>query len=91
MSLVAFAGPMLLGVTERRGGSNTRARHDGDDRPPLVANIAAFGLFFPPLMIFPGRTESSVALLLASLGSLLALPGIGQPSVDSKTLPAASR
>ena len=40
-----------------------------------MANLAAFGLFFPSLMVFSGRSESSTALLLASLGSLLAVAG----------------
>ena len=53
VSLLAFAGPMLLGVGGRRGEPKTRARQDGGDRAPLVANLAAFGLFFPSLLIFP--------------------------------------
>ena len=75
VSLLAFAGPMLLGFSGRRGEPRTRARQGGADRVPVVANFAAFGLFFPSLMIFSASTESSMALLLASLGSLLAVAG----------------
>ena len=75
VSLLAFAGPMLLGFSGRRGEPRTRTRQGGADRVPVVANFAAFGLFFPSLMIFSASTESSMALLLASLGSLLAVAG----------------
>jgi protein-S-isoprenylcysteine O-methyltransferase Ste14 len=75
VSLLAFVGPMLLGLRERRGGPMTRARQDGGDRAPLVANLAAFAMFFPALMIFSGNSEGLMALLLALLGSLLTLAG----------------
>jgi protein-S-isoprenylcysteine O-methyltransferase Ste14 len=75
VSLLAFAGPMLLGLSGRRGEPRPRARRCGADRAPVVANLAAFGLFFPSLMIFSGSSESSMALLSASLGSLLAVAG----------------
>jgi protein-S-isoprenylcysteine O-methyltransferase Ste14 len=75
VSLLAFVGPMLLGLRERRGGPETRARQDGGDRAPLVANLAAFAMFFPALMIFSGDSKGSMALLLALLGPLLTLAG----------------
>ena len=75
VSLLAFAGPMLLGVSGRRGESKTRARHPGGGRAPLVANLAAFGLFGASLVIFSGSSEASMALPLALLGCLLALAG----------------
>jgi protein-S-isoprenylcysteine O-methyltransferase Ste14 len=75
VSLLAFAGPLLLGVSERRGGPTTRARQGGGDRAPLVANLAAFGLFFPSLVIFSGSSEDCMALPLALSGCLLALAG----------------
>jgi protein-S-isoprenylcysteine O-methyltransferase Ste14 len=75
VSLLAFAGPMLLGVSGRRGGPTTRARRPGGDRAPVVANLAAFGLFFPLLLLFSGSPNGSTALLLASSGSLLAVVG----------------
>jgi protein-S-isoprenylcysteine O-methyltransferase Ste14 len=75
VSLLAFAGPMLLGVTARGREPRTRARHGGAPRAPVVANLAAFGLFFPLLLIFSGSSEGSVALPLALSGCLLALGG----------------
>jgi protein-S-isoprenylcysteine O-methyltransferase Ste14 len=75
VSLLAFAGPMLLRAAERRGGPETRARQSGRDRGPLVANLAAFGLYFPSLLVFSGSPAEPKALLLASSGSLLALAG----------------
>ncbi len=75
VSLLAFAGPMLLAVTGRCGGRKTRARRSGSDRAPLVANFAAFGLYFPSLLVFSGSPAGSTALLLASSGSLLAVAG----------------
>jgi len=75
VSLLAFAGPMLLGVSGRRAHPKTRARQGGGDRAPVVANLAAFGLFFLALLIFSGSSEGSTALLLASSGSLLAVAG----------------
>jgi protein-S-isoprenylcysteine O-methyltransferase Ste14 len=75
VSLLAFAGPMLLGVGGRRGERKTRARHRGSGRAPVGANLAAFGLFFPSLIVFSGSANAFTALLLASLGSLLAVAG----------------
>jgi protein-S-isoprenylcysteine O-methyltransferase Ste14 len=66
---------MLLGVTARRREPKTRARHGGALRAPVVANLAAFGLFFPLLLIFSGSSEGSMALPLALSGCLLALGG----------------
>jgi protein-S-isoprenylcysteine O-methyltransferase Ste14 len=40
-----------------------------------VANLAAFGSFFPSLLAFSGSANGFTALLLASLGSLLAIAG----------------
>ena len=74
VSLLAFAGPMLLAATGRCRGPKARARQSGSDRAPLVANFAAFGLYFPSLLIFSGSAAGS-ALLLASSGSILAIAG----------------
>jgi protein-S-isoprenylcysteine O-methyltransferase Ste14 len=41
----------------------------------VVANLAAAGLFFFSLAIFPGSSEASIALPLALSGCLLALMG----------------
>jgi protein-S-isoprenylcysteine O-methyltransferase Ste14 len=75
VALLALAGPMLLGVSGRGGGPKTRARQRSGDRAPVVANLAAFGLFFPSLLVFSGSPAGSTALLLASSGSLLAVAG----------------
>jgi protein-S-isoprenylcysteine O-methyltransferase Ste14 len=75
VSLLAFPGLMLLVVSGRHGQPKTRAREGGSDRAPLVANLAASGLFFPSLVIFSGSSEASMALPLALSGCLLALAG----------------
>jgi protein-S-isoprenylcysteine O-methyltransferase Ste14 len=75
VSLLAFAGPMLLGVSGRHGEAKTRAIQEGDGRAPVAANLSAFGLFFPSLLIFSGSSEASMALPLALSGCLLALAG----------------
>lgn len=73
VSLIAFAGPMLLMASGRRGKPKTQASQEGGDRAPLVANLAAFGFFFPSLLIFSGSSEASMALPLALSGCLLAV------------------
>ena len=75
ISLLAFAGPMLMLRSGRRENTGARAHHGGTDRAPVVANLAAFGMFVPSLMIFSGSSGSTRALLLAGLGSLLAVAG----------------
>ena len=75
LSLVAFAGPMLLLGMHRRGKPAAPAHRIQSDRAPLVTNLAAFGLFLVSLSVFSGNSESSRALLLALSGSLLALAG----------------
>jgi protein-S-isoprenylcysteine O-methyltransferase Ste14 len=75
VSLLAFAGPMLLGVSGRPREPKTRASHEGGGRAPVAANLSAFGLFFPSLLIFSGSSEASMALPLALSGCLLALAG----------------
>jgi hypothetical protein len=75
VSLLAFAGPILLGVSGRGGEPQTPARQRGAPRAPVLANVAAFGLFFPSLLIFSGTSEASMALPLALSGCLLALGG----------------
>jgi protein-S-isoprenylcysteine O-methyltransferase Ste14 len=75
VSLLAFAGPMLLGVSGRHGEPKTRAIQEGGGRAPVVANLSAFGLFFPSLLIFSGSSAASMALPLALSGCLLALAG----------------
>lgn len=75
VALLAFAGPVLPAAGGRRGLPGTRAGPGGTDRAPLVANLAAFGLFFPSLPIFSGGPDASAALPLALSGCLVALAG----------------
>jgi len=76
VSLLAFAGPMLLAVTGRCGGPKTRTRQSGSDRAPLLANLAAIGVYLLSLLVFSGSAAGFTALLLASSGSLLAIAGV---------------
>ena len=72
-SLLAFAGPTLLIVG---GGDRKRGRGAGrrrGDRTPVVANFAAFGLFFAFLAAFTGTAEGPAVLALC--GCLLAVAG----------------
>lgn len=75
VSLLAFAGPMLLRFIGHPREIRTRARRVGADRVPVAANLATFALFLPSLLIFSGTPESSLSLLLAALGSVLAIAG----------------
>lgn len=75
VSLLAFAAPMLLVVSGRGRVPNTRAGQGRGDRAPVLANLTAFGLFFPSLLTFAGPLESLAALLLAMTGCILAAAG----------------
>lgn len=74
-SLLAFAAPTLLivGGRDRKRGRGAYRRRG--DRTPVLANFAAFGLFFAFLAAFAGTVEGPAALLLALCGCLLALSG----------------
>ena len=74
VSALAFAGPGLIGVGGLRPAPRTPTRQSGP-RAPVVANVAAFALFFASLLIFAGSSEASVALPLALSGCLLAVAG----------------
>jgi protein-S-isoprenylcysteine O-methyltransferase Ste14 len=75
-SLLTFVGPMLLmGVSRRTAGLRARAGEGGGHRAPLAANLAAFGVFFPSLVIFSGSSLASMALPLALSGCFLAVAG----------------
>jgi protein-S-isoprenylcysteine O-methyltransferase Ste14 len=74
-SLLAFAAPLLLTVDGHRRSLDTRPGHGRGDRVPLLANLTAFGLFFPSLFTFRGIMEGYAALLLALTGCLLAVAG----------------
>src|SRR5215467_12711495 len=74
-SLLALAGPMLLkvGGRDRKRSGGAERRHG--DRTPVLANFAAFGLFFALMIAFVGSADGPVALLLAVCGCLLAVAG----------------
>jgi protein-S-isoprenylcysteine O-methyltransferase Ste14 len=75
LALLAFAGPMLLRRSGRHGESETRATRSAGGRAPVAANLVAFVLFFASLSVFPGNSETPMALPLALPGCLLALAG----------------
>lgn len=75
VSLAAFAAPMLLSNRVRHGEPAVQVKQRAIDRVPLVANLAAFGLFFLSLLIFSRSSEGSMALPLALSGCMLALMG----------------
>ena len=71
LSLVAFAGPMLLVAGRRRGEPRARSRREEGSRAPVAANLAAFGVFFLSLALSSGIPRAVLALS----GSVLALAG----------------
>lgn len=74
-SVLAFVGPMLLKVGGRDRKRNGGAERRHGDRTPVLANFAAFGLFFALMIAFVGSADGSAALLLALCGCLLAVAG----------------
>ena len=74
-SLLAFAAPMLLTGDGRDRKRSTGADRPGGERTPVLANFAAFGLFFALLVAFVGSAEGAVALGLALCGCLVAIAG----------------
>jgi protein-S-isoprenylcysteine O-methyltransferase Ste14 len=74
-SLLAFAGPILRTVGGRDRNRCRGADRRRGDRTPVIANFAAFGLFFAFLAAFAGNARGPAALVLALCGCLLALAG----------------
>jgi protein-S-isoprenylcysteine O-methyltransferase Ste14 len=74
-SVLAFAGPILLTVGGRDRKRSRGADRRRGDRTPVVANFAAFGLFFAFLAAFAGSAQGPAALVLALCGCLLAVAG----------------
>ena len=66
---------MLLRASRRLGRSRRERTRTAPGRAPVVANFSAFGLFVCSLLIFPGSSETFMALPLALSGCLLALAG----------------
>lgn len=75
VALLAFGGPMLLGVRGRSGGNGPQPREAITGRVPVVANFASFGLFFSSLAGLSMSIEAPMALPLALAGCTLALAG----------------
>jgi protein-S-isoprenylcysteine O-methyltransferase Ste14 len=75
ISLAAFAAPMLLSNRAQVGERAERAPRRATDRTPLVANIAAFGLFLASLLFLSSNSAGAMALPLAVSGCTLALAG----------------
>ena len=77
VSLLAFSAPLLLTVGGRVSERGRRGERRRGDRTPVVANFAAFGLFFALLAAFACDADGFTALLLALCGCFLALAGAG--------------
>jgi protein-S-isoprenylcysteine O-methyltransferase Ste14 len=72
VSLLAFAAPALLRAGAR---PDPGSGGNGGGRAPVLANLAAFGLFFLALAIFAGGADTPMAPPLALAGCLIALAG----------------
>ena len=75
ISLAMFAAPMLLSRHAQVAEPAERAPQRATDRTPLVANIAAFGLFLAALLFVSSSPAGTMALPLALSGCTLALAG----------------
>lgn len=75
ISLAAFAAPMLLGDRARREEPAGRAQRRATTRMPLIANLAAFALFFASLVFLSNSSAGDIAPALAMSGCILALVG----------------
>lgn len=74
-ALLAFAGPALLVIGKSRGEVAPSTARNRGRRAPVVANIAAFGLFFALLPFASGSSQGPMARPLALSGCVLALAG----------------
>ncbi len=76
LSLLAFAGPMLMLRGGRRHGAPAPTKERGSPgRAPVLANFLAFGLFIASLLLFAASPEAPMALPLAAAGCFLACAG----------------
>lgn len=75
IAVLAFSGPLLIGIRGRRRAPLARARREKGGRAPVVANFLAFALFFASLVISAASADVFLSLPLALLGCLLALAG----------------
>jgi protein-S-isoprenylcysteine O-methyltransferase Ste14 len=74
-SLAFFAAPLLLPFMGHARGARPRTRRSGRERLPVLANFAAFVMFFAALVVFRSSAEGPAALMMAAGGCLLALAG----------------
>lgn len=75
VALLAFGGPMLMGLSPRRRDTGSTPGEGRGSRLPLAANLGAFGLFFPLLIVASGETEGPIPVLLSIAGSVVAVAG----------------
>jgi protein-S-isoprenylcysteine O-methyltransferase Ste14 len=75
VSLLAFAGPVLPRAFGRTEGAKRGPARTASERAPVVANLAAFGVFLILLFVFSASARNSTGLLLASSGSVVAIAG----------------
>ena len=78
LRIVTLAVPAALMLLKPKREQKALAREGSSDRAPVLANIAAFGLFFASLVAFAGDREGQAASLLAAAGCLLAVAGIAR-------------
>ncbi len=74
-SVAVFAAPLLVLAIGRARGARVAAHRGAAARAPVVANFAAFSVFFPALVLFRADPEGLAALLMAATGCLLAAGG----------------
>jgi protein-S-isoprenylcysteine O-methyltransferase Ste14 len=76
VALLAVGGPMLIGRRGRRPDSADAPEEVTEgSRLPVLANFAAFGLFFALLCTISGTIEDPRSVLFGLVGTLLALSG----------------
>ena len=89
VSLLAFGGPMLMGLDRRARETGETSPASRGSRWPLAANLASFALFFPSLFLAAGPGGGALPLFLAGAGSLVAVAGAGVVRRARDTLGAA--
>ena len=78
LCVAAFVGPMLLlRILKRHDRATAKVHQSSRDRAPLIANLAAVGVYVVSVLMSPGTSTSVAALPLALAGSVLALTGAG--------------
>lgn len=73
VALLAFAGPMMIGIRGRTG--REASAESRGSRLPVLANFAAFALFFALLAGGASGSERVIHVIFAFSGALLAVAG----------------